>query len=510
MSSLRPRSLSEYVGMFWRRKMLIALTAAVVALAVLISIGRLPNLYESRALVVVSGMRSDEGRQAAAAEITLVTKQLESRTALEPLIKRHGLYPGMPGDVQIERMLKSLKLETKLRSYYPELPEAVAISFRHTDPAVARRVLGDVLAFFIETNEAVSQQAADQVRDVGAKITEVENQLRKSGARRSAPTRSNDFFPIRAERLAAASSVESLEDKKYALERQVEEQKRQIAEQQKLVKAAPPASSSGAQGALLVRKAELEAQLKDYATQYTDKNPKVMQARNQIAEINRQLVQLNAGGETPLSGTQEGRELRGLERDLARMQTELEITQRELGRRRQSLSAMPSVGPSTSTGSAAPAEAGITPNAGYLQNRYVALLDQQDQIQLALAAPIERGLAPFRIVDPPNLPGMPVGPDRNKLLLIGLCAALAIGMAAAAVVEGPRLRMVQNQRDAEYYLGSHVVALIPETLTPDERGHKRRQVVARKLALLALAIAAVPALVALLLHLEIIHRIAFR
>ncbi len=46
MNSLRPRSLSEYAGIFWRRKMLIAVTAAVVLMGAMIAIKRLPNLYE--------------------------------------------------------------------------------------------------------------------------------------------------------------------------------------------------------------------------------------------------------------------------------------------------------------------------------------------------------------------------------------------------------------------------------------------------------------------------------
>jgi uncharacterized protein involved in exopolysaccharide biosynthesis len=479
-------------------------------LAALIAIKRLPNLYESHALIVVSGMRNEEWRQAAALEMTLVTKQLESRTILEPLIKRHGLYPGLPDDARVGRMIKSLKLETKLRNYYPELPEAVAISFRHTDPAVAQRVLSDVVALFTRTNETVSKQAEEEAREVESKVAHLENQLRKFGSRGLRGP--YDLGMVRAERRAAASTVEALEDRQYALDRQILDQKRLIAEQQKLVKAAPPTSFSGAYGTLLVRKAELEAQLKDYATQYTEKNPKVVQSRNQIAEINRQLAQLSATSETQVAGTPEGRELRSLEREMRRLETEMEVTQRELRRRKQTLATLPSFSEWASVGSGG-GTGGMTgglAEIGFLQSRYVSLLDWLDRMQLALASPIERGLAPFRVVDPPNLPQLPIGPDRQKLALIALCLALAIGLAAAVAVEGPRLQLIQNQRDAEFYLGAPVVALIPETLTPVERGHRRRMLMTRRLALIALAIAAVPVLAALLLQLEIIHMIAFR
>src|SRR5207247_317149 len=100
-----------------------------------------------------------------------------------------------------------------------------------------------------------------------------------------------------AQRLAAESSVETLSDKQYTLERQIVEQKRQVAEEEKLAALAPRtggARAGSSYGVLLVRKAELEAQLKEYSTQYTAKNPKVMQARTQLAEIDRQLAQLEA------------------------------------------------------------------------------------------------------------------------------------------------------------------------------------------------------------------------
>lgn len=526
MTGLRPRSLSEYAGLLWRKKLFILLTAAVVLLATWIVIKRLPDLYEARALVVVAGLRGDEGRQAMATEISLITQQLESRAMLESLIRRHGLYPGLPLGARVGQMTKALKLETRMRGYYPDSPEVVALSFRYTDAAIAQLVLGDVVALFTGTNELAARQAAEEARTIESKIAKVEWQLCRQAIRRTIPRPSIDPQTARAERLAAAATVESLEDKQYALERQIEDQQREIAEQQKRVqqeiaeqqkraKSAPQAKQNGAQGILLVRKAELEGQLKDYAAQYTEKKPKVMQTRNQLAEVNRQLEQLNTPAEAdagPAMTTTEARELRTLQRDLSRLQTELEVTERELNRRSAALTDAPVVGPPTAAKALPAEEGGQTGLAkmGYLQDRYVSLLDKQDRLQMALAAPIERGLAPFRVVDPPSLPLAPSGPNRTKLGLIALALALAVGLGAAVMVEAPRLRRIQDERDAEYFLGAPVVGMIPETLTPGERGHQRRLLLTRKLALLALAVAAVPLLVMLIYQLGVVQLIGFR
>lgn len=292
MTGLRPRSLSEYAGLLWRKKLFILLTMSVILLATWIVIKRVPDIYEARALVVVTRLRGDEGGQAIATEISLITKQLESRMVLESLIRQHGLYPGQSQDAQVGQMLKALKLETRMRGYSPELPEAVALSFRYPDAALTQRVLNDVVTLFAGTNELIARQAAEEARFIESKITKVEGQFRRQGARRTTLRSTIDPGMARAERLAAASTVESLKDRQYALERQITDQQREIAEQQKLVKSAPPAKQNESQGALLVRKAELDGQLKDYATQYTEKNPKVVLTHNQLAEVNRQLEQL--------------------------------------------------------------------------------------------------------------------------------------------------------------------------------------------------------------------------
>ena len=158
-------------------------------------------------------------------------------------------------------------------------------------------------------------------------------------ARQSASGRAaGEASAIRAQRIAAASSIETLTDKQFSLEQQIAEQKRQIQEQQKIAPLAPSDAKSGSSyGVLLVRKAELEAQLKDYGAQYTDKNPKVIQTRNQLGEINHQIAQLSAGADPDSAAlnSAEARELRAMQRELNKMQTEMAVTQRELDRKKQ-------------------------------------------------------------------------------------------------------------------------------------------------------------------------------
>lgn len=523
MGSFRPRTMTEYLLILWRRKVLFTLVVLAVLIATYAAISRIPNVYQSSASVVVAGKQED--RSAIASRVTTITEKLNSRTYLQPLIERHNLYPNEMNRGAVEaavvRMRKDIKIDAKYRG---DNPEMLTIAFRNTDPVVAKEVATDLVSRFSNMNEAIEQEISDQSGQIASELAEIEGRLNQLGQRsaitvarsRATSQMRGDFSATRAQRAAAESSIETLNDKQFALQRQITEQQSQIAEQEKLVKSAPRDVRSGSSyGVLLVRKAELEAQLKDYTAQYTDKNPKVTQTQNQIAEINRQIAQLSSGGEQDGAApdSSEARELRGLRRELANKQTELAIVQRELERKQQVLNTTPNV-------SAAPAPVAVsdTPIANIstetdtprLRDRYTSLLRKKDSLEQSrmAAAGLDPGI--FQIIDMPAQPQSPSGPDRFRLHLIGLALALVLGFVIAAAAEAPRLFEVRNDRDVEYYLGAPVIALIPESFTPFERGRTRSLMLVRRIGLMVGLVALVPCLIFLLNHFRLFQVLASR
>jgi succinoglycan biosynthesis transport protein ExoP len=523
MGSIRARSFTEYLQMIWRRRLVLLLVTSAMFIAAFIVINRLPDIYEARASVVVTGKHDD--RQAIADRVAAVRERLTSRQFLESVAQRHTIPAGTTRGGTIEaavgRMRKDIKLDTQMRGDFPEM---LSIKYRNSDPQVANDVATDLVSIFGNMNEAVEKQMADEASALDAELNQIEGRLDQLSLKRASAHGAGsgrprvDFNALRAERTAAASSIDTLTDKQFALEREIAEQKRQIAEQQKIVKSAPSeARSNSSYGVLLVRKAELEAQLKDYATQYTEKNPKVTQAQTQLAEINRQIAQLSAGEQGGPANSAEARELRTLQRELSRMETELQVTQRELERKKQALASTPSAaaipaGAPVAATSAGPSDPTPVPGSEYdrLKDRYEAILKRQESLQYArtTAAGLDPGL--FQIVEMPVVPQAPVGPDRLKLMLLALALSLALGLAVAVAFEIPGLFSIRDDRDVEYYLGAPVIVLIPETLTPSEQGRTRRLLLTRALGLLLLAAILVPALVLLLNNLRVFHVLAGR
>ncbi|HEV2663894.1 MAG TPA: hypothetical protein VG324_03240, partial [Blastocatellia bacterium] len=304
----------------------------------------------------------------------------------------------------------------------------------------------------------------------------------------------------RAQRLAATDSIGALGDKEFMLVRQIDEQKRQIAEQEKLVKSAPTASglaSNSAFGVLLARRAEVEGQIKEIATFATEKNPKMIQARAQLAAVNQEIARLEAASganpvETANPASPEARDLREMRRELKRLETEVEVTQRDLSRKTRSLNAMPGETPSETAPSGRFDEAKTEYDR--LVGRYNWLMDKQDSLQ-KLTGDDGQKIAMFQVIDPPLAQLTPVGPNRMLLKLVGLGIALALGLLAAAALEVPRLFLIHDDRDVEYYLGAPVLALIPETSTPIERRRQRRLWGLRWLGFVMLLGAMIPVLV---------------
>jgi len=194
------------------------------------------------------------------------------------------------------------------------------------------------------------------------------------------------------------------------------------------------------------------------------------------------------------------------------MQTEMTIVQREPGRKNQTLSSTPrvaAVAAPSAQGEAIPNIA-VETDAQRLRDRYNLLLRQQDTLdrERLAAAGLEPGV--FQIIDLPALAQSPAGPDRMKLQLLALAVALSIAFIVVAAIEFPRLYAIRDERDIDYYLGTRVIALIPESLTPAERGLSRRVLLTRRVGVMLVAALLVPGLVFLLNYLSIIQIFANR
>ena len=114
MESLRPRGLIEYFEIFWRKKLLIILVAVPVVIAAFLVIRRIPNSYESHALIFISNLGAgNDDRLLPGASLAALTQQMTSYGSMAAIIRRYDLYHQAAGQVpdlnsQVERMRKAV------------------------------------------------------------------------------------------------------------------------------------------------------------------------------------------------------------------------------------------------------------------------------------------------------------------------------------------------------------------------------------------------------------------
>src|SRR5262245_27615382 len=122
MVNIRPRRITEYLEILWRRKMLFVLMTSALLISTIYIVRRVPNLYESRASVVITAPTTDE-RLVQAVPYNLLTQQLTSRSNLQQLLDRYNLYPDEKDqDTAIKKLEKAIKIDTKMRNF-PETPD---------------------------------------------------------------------------------------------------------------------------------------------------------------------------------------------------------------------------------------------------------------------------------------------------------------------------------------------------------------------------------------------------
>ena len=496
MGNCRPRSAAEYFTILRRRKWWILLYTAGVAFAAWTLANGAPSVYESQSVLVISE-RAGKNADARSSRIATARERVLSMTNLKPFIDRYPLKSVTESvDSAVQRLRETIKIQTIFSfDSSPPVPVALYVSYRLTDPNLAQQVVTDVVAALDGTNDVLTKRSALEANWVNSQLQRLERQLSKFGAGRSMGFGGDP----EAVRITLVSIIESLNDKQFALERQVNEQERQIREQRRMAASFP---KDGPYGALLLRKTELAAQLREFAPQYTEKNPKVTQAKTQLSEIDRQLAALGEKNPMGLAAY----ETLTLERDLVRLQTELELARRESGRKKAELDALArTYGFSSANGSNK-----IQSAASYdqLGARYRSLLEQRDEIERSgISAAWEPPL--FAVIDPPNLPQQPVGPNRLKLAGFVLALGLGAGLLILVIAEGRRLFLIQDDNDVAYFLGVPVLTVIPETLSLTERTLKSRRLLASRFGFVLLA-AAVPAMALAMRYLNFFQSVLSR
>jgi polysaccharide chain length determinant protein (PEP-CTERM system associated) len=406
------------------------------------------------------------------ARLMTLQEQILSRSRLEPIIERLGLYKDSSGKMSMEDKVDLLRTSIDVKMITPEGANRVPSGFYITATAdsgrTAQQVCTEILSMFMAENLKLRQQRAagtteflsDQLAESKRKLDEHDAQLAdfKGKYLGQLPTDEQRNLEMLT---ATRTRLETLN------------QELSQAQQQKIIQESAlsqlnskKSTSAGSNPSDLQQQlATQEAQLASLQSRYTDNHPDVRKAKAQVRALQQQL---RAANSTMASGS--GQDEPTVETpELRQMRVALSLTEEGIRSKRaeqsrlteqvRSLQARMQLSPVVEERYKA-----LTRDYETALQFYNELLSKKTQSEMATDLERREEGEQFGVMDAPDLPAKPSFPDRLKFSLAGFAAGFALGIGLVFFIER-RENFVRTEEDVVRLLGLAVLIALPEVST---------------------------------------------
>lgn len=535
----RQRTPGEYARILWKRKWLIALPALAIAFAVAIVVWKLPNVYESKTLLTVrpSSISSNVVPRLSDDDLTIrinnIQQEVFSRSSLQPLIEKYGLYAaergrGEPMDVLVERM-RTRDISVRLSTSRNDITNGFDLAFRGPDPRTTQAVTAELASKYTKAQTKAAGEDARQTKEFfESKLKQAKDELDAIDQQRlQFMTQHSENLPsnsaamigqltgLREQQKALITEVGRMRDQRTMLESQLgdlSKQREQEIDNIAQLVGDPKATAGYAE--LVKRKAELEAARQNLLTIYRAKHPDVLSVEAQLESVQREMNNMVADSERRVAErrkkleTQIDPRLNNLKYNLELVKGEIERQQKQLAQAEASIAEIDSRingVPGTEVGLEAL-------NREYQSKKaiYDDLVVQNQKADIIAGVQENAQGESIAVIDAANLPEQAVAPKRSLWMALGLAIGLGVGLAAAALFEVPRLLTIQTTEDAEHYTGLPVLVSLPDLRTPREEQRLRVRRTALAIASVIVTVASIPALAIILKMTHVLEFLALR
>lgn len=546
----RQRTAGEFVRMLKRRKWLILLPIITMTVAIGYVVNKLPSVYESKTLLTVKPPTiSDKVVQSLTDEdltqrLQTINQEILSRSSLEPMITKYRLFElernaGMDTALIVEKMSKNITVDLE-RTDDDRKVAAFSIKYKDRSPEAARNVTAELATKYVNAQVLASTQTAEVTREF------IDNQLNQAktsldalekqrlnvmmenietlpdssqgliaqldGLRKNEDTLAKDKQSLIAEKGRLNDSIRALNSQARLIEDFGQK------ETQEAINDATRIEDTPAYGQLVEKRAAFIAKLANLKLTLRDKNPKVIEAQNEIDKINDEIEALNKNTQKRVqqAGQSSSRkaELQKQNLEIEKQKAESQITQidgqmqakdeqlKQNAVQIATLEAKINTIPSVKV-----ALEGINNQYTSAKTSYDELLKKRNDANLGYDRANNAQGETIRVQDPANLPQSPVAPKRAMLTGLGAGIGLALGLFLAAVFELPRILKIQNIEDAKHYTGLPILASVPPLLSQHEKDWQARVHWLKVLAGIAVAVGSIPLIIIVLQLSRIFERV---
>lgn len=443
------RILQQFLRAAWRRRWLGVVVAWLVCGLGWVGTYAIPNQYESNARLFVDAdailtplLRGIAADSAPTTQLEILQRTLLSKPNLEKLISKTDLDLTLNGPSDRERMIGRLATDIKVT---PQTKNLFTISFRDKNPKLAHDVVQTLLTIFIESATGSNRSDMENARRfLERQIQSYEQQLRSAEKRRAdfrvryMEILPNDMNPnlsaLETARTQMAMLSGRLQDaviQRDSLRQEVENTPPMLVAEAGTVFSAPtgPAPKSRVQ--------EAEEALKMMMLRYTDQHPEVIAQRKLIESLKgrgpeiapaKEGAEGAAGPQTTSSPKRsvpnpvyDQLKIKLIEADtqVASLTRQRDEAQRTTDRLEKISRDQPGLFAEYQN---------MDRDYNVLRKNYEDLLGRLQQANIAQAADTQADKVKLQIIDPPEVPRIPVAPNRPLLVTGVLLGGMGVGL----------------------------------------------------------------------------------
>jgi polysaccharide chain length determinant protein (PEP-CTERM system associated) len=443
-----------------RRRLLAAATfAGVLAAAVAFAI-YLPDIYQGQALVLIEQPMDENIVRATdmapgelESRLHIIKQEILSRDRALALIKRFNLYPKLLRQGAIDDALNQMRSDVEVNPSGPEQVsgkvKTVSFTLKYIGDSAktAADVTNAIASFYVEQNVAMrSQSAFGTLQFLQQQLAEAKGALdRQDAAITQFTSKYTGQLPQQV-----GINLATLERMNTQLRLNGEQQLRMIEQREKLAEGLQDptniarAENPDATPEMLERLKQIEKMKTDLAqlqTKFTSKHPDVVRLQDQIADLEQQQKQdeaaldkkrraLQAAAAASTAAVEDAKAPRrqtieSLDGQLAKLKEEEQAIRTTIASFEQRLEGAPEREQEFAL---------ITRDRQVAKDLYDSMLKRYDEARLAASVETDRQGQRFRVLESALPPEGPTGPNRFRLILMGILLALAaaVGMVLTA------------------------------------------------------------------------------
>ena len=496
----REMNVEDYLQMLRRRIWWIMVPLLIMPLLSLGITFVLPNRYTSRTLILIEGQKVSEKyvntsvNDSLTERLATMQEQILSRTRLQPIIERFGVYKDdvnkVPMEDLVERMRKSITVAPVKAEFQATRPGAQGlpgfyVSFTGDNPRLAQQVCAEITSMFMSENLKAREQSAQgtteflskQLEEAKRKLDDLDSKLaawKGKNLGRLPGQEQNNMTMLMTLNTQLDAVTQALnraqQDRTYA---------ETLLSQQLSAWDSGTGGDVGGGGAMSLPQqlAAARANLNLLEARYTPNHPDVIKAKQTVDELQKKLDASDT--ESPKPETKPKKSARVEPQNITQMRTTLHALDQEIAQRKaQQQRLQQQISEYQGKVASAPMieEEGKSLTRDYQTALafYNELLGKKTQSEMATDMERRQQGENFRVMDPANLPEKPSFPDRTLFTVGGAMAGIGLGFGLAFLME-LRDKSLRSEQDIEFYLELPTLAQVPKVgdqiLNPEDKRH---------------------------------------